>query len=106
MYQSPGTKQTIPYMSRITTTLSQTRRHFYINMAFCNLIRHKRRSAIAVSVVTFSVITILLVSGFIEWMFWGMRESTINSQLGHIQISRPGYHEAGKADPYAFAQLP
>jgi len=31
-----------------------------------------------------------------------MREATIKTQLGHIQIVRPGYHDAGKADPYAF----
>ena len=34
--------------------------------------------------------------------FLDFRESTIKSQLGHLQIMRPGYHDAGKADPYAF----
>ncbi len=31
-----------------------------------------------------------------------MRESTIRSQLGHIQIVKPGYMEKGIADPYSF----
>lgn len=31
-----------------------------------------------------------------------MRDSTIRSQLGHIQIVRPGYYEKGIADPYSF----
>lgn len=44
----------------------------------------------------------ILASGFIEYIFWTFRESTIKSQLGHIQIVRPGYHLDGKADPYAF----
>ncbi|MCC2680570.1 MAG: hypothetical protein K0S36_134 [Nitrosospira multiformis] len=66
------------------------------------MVRHKRRSAIAVGAVTFGIIALILAAGFIEWIFWGMREATIESQLGHIQISRPGYQEAGKADPYAY----
>ncbi len=31
-----------------------------------------------------------------------MRESTIHSQLGHLQIVKPGYFESGRADPYGF----
>ncbi len=45
---------------------------------------------------------LMLANGFIEWIFVDFRESTIKSQLGHLQIVRPGYHDAGKADPYAF----
>lgn len=71
-------------------------------LAFRNIVRQKRRSSIAIGAVAFGIIALILASGFIEWIFWGMREATIESQLGHIQISRPGYQEAGKADPYAF----
>ena len=31
-----------------------------------------------------------------------MRESTIQSRLGHIQVTRPGYFQTGSADPFAF----
>jgi putative ABC transport system permease protein len=71
-------------------------------LAFRNILRQKRRSAITLSAVAFGVIALILVNGFIEWIFWGMREATIKTQLGHIQIVRPGYHDAGKADPFAF----
>jgi putative ABC transport system permease protein len=73
-----------------------------LSLAFRNILRQRRRSAIALAAISFSVIALVLVSGFIEWIFWAMREATIKTQLGHIQIVRPGYHEAGKADPYAF----
>lgn len=43
-----------------------------------------------------------LASGFIAWIFDDMRDSTVRSQLGHIQIVRPGYFEKGIADPYSF----
>lgn len=76
-------------------------KHFF-KLALRNLTRQKRRSTIAIAVVIFSCAVIILTSGFVEWIFWGMRESTIHSQLGHIQIVKPGYFEAGKADPYRF----
>ena len=44
----------------------------------------------------------MLSSGYIEWIFWANRELTTVNQLGHIQVSRPGYHEEGQANPWAF----
>ncbi|SEL37288.1 putative ABC transport system permease protein [Nitrosovibrio tenuis] len=72
------------------------------NLAFRNIARQRRRSAIAVGAVGFGITALILANGFIEWIFLDFRESTIKSQLGHLQIVRPGYHGAGKADPYAF----
>ena len=72
------------------------------SLAFRNVVRQKRRSAIAIGAVAFGITALLLASGFIEWIFLDFRESTIRSQLGHVQIVKPGYHDAGKADPYAF----
>ena len=43
-----------------------------------------------------------LANGFIEWIYVDMRESTIRAHLGHLQIVRPGYHEAGHADPFGY----
>jgi putative ABC transport system permease protein len=71
-------------------------------LAARNIFRQKRRSAIAVGAVAFGITALILASGFIEWIFLDFRESTIKSQLGHIQIVRRGYHDAGKAEPYAF----
>jgi putative ABC transport system permease protein len=72
------------------------------NLAFRNIVRQRRRSAIAIAAVAFGITALILANGFIEWIFLDFRESTIKSQLGHLQIVRPGYHDAGKADPYAF----
>lgn len=72
------------------------------NLAFRNVARQKRRSTIAMGSVAFGITALILASGFIEWIYLDMRESTIKSQLGHLQIVRPGYHDAGKANPYAF----
>lgn len=48
------------------------------------------------------VTSLLLASGFINWIYQDMRESTIHSQLGHVQITRPGFLREGIADPYSF----
>lgn len=73
-----------------------------LSLALRNVLRQRRRSAVAAGSVAFGITALLLAGGFIEWVFWDFRESTIQSQLGHIQIVRPGYHDAGKADPNAF----
>lgn len=71
-------------------------------LAFRNLWRNPSRTAISVLSVAGGVVAFLLASGFIEWIFQDMRESTIRSQLGHLQIVKPHYFDKGIADPYAF----
>ena len=73
-----------------------------IHLAARNLRRNTKRTLVAVLTVACGVIAYLLAGGFINWVFESMREGTIHSQLGHIQIVRPGYFEKGIADPYAF----
>lgn len=72
------------------------------NIATRNLIRQKYRSAISLSAVIFGVCGLILTSGFVEWIFMELRETSIRSQLGHLQITRPGYWDEGKANPYQF----
>ena len=71
-------------------------------MALRNVVRQKRRSAVAVGAVAFGIAALIIAGGFIEWIFVAFREDTIQSQLGHLQIAKPGYQEAGKADPYKY----
>lgn len=71
-------------------------------LALRSIIRQKRRSIIAIGAIAFGVVALILASGFIESILVAFREATIKSHLGHLQIVRPGYHEFGKADPYAF----
>ncbi len=71
-------------------------------LATRNLRRNKQRTLVATLTVAFGIVAFLLAGGFIAWVFEQMREDTIHSQLGHIQIVRPGYFEKGIADPYAF----
>ncbi|MGE5386977.1 MAG: ABC transporter permease [Betaproteobacteria bacterium] len=54
------------------------------------------------STVAAGIVAFLLAGGFIAWIFHDMREATIHSQLGHLQVVRPGYFDKGIADPYRY----
>lgn len=71
-------------------------------LAARNIVRQRRRSAIAICAVAFGIAALILATGFIEHIFLIFREGTIKSQFGHLQIVKPGYHDVGKANPYAF----
>lgn len=67
-----------------------------------NLTRNRRRALTALLTIGMAVIAMVLADGFVQWVFWAMREGTIQSQLGHIQVVRPGFNQAGAADPFAY----
>jgi putative ABC transport system permease protein len=67
-----------------------------------NLLRNRRRALTALLTIAAGVIAMVLADGFIQWIYWAMREATIQSQLGHIQIVRPGFLQAGAASPYDY----
>ncbi|WP_332670186.1 ABC transporter permease [Aromatoleum sp.] len=73
-----------------------------VRLAARNLLRQRRRAALALGIVCGGVIAYLLAGGFIEWVFQSMRHGAIYSQLGHVQITRPGYFREGLGDPYKY----
>ena len=73
-----------------------------VRLAALNLMRQPRRTMLALITVSCGVIAFLLAGGFINWIFHDMRESTIHSQLGHLQVTRPGYFREGLGDPYNY----
>jgi putative ABC transport system permease protein len=73
-----------------------------LRLAARDLTRNHTRTLISLSAIAFGVIALLLAGGFVEWIFWAIREAAIQTGLGHIQISRPGFREAGFANPKGF----
>jgi len=55
-------------------------------LAFRNVFRNRRRTVMTLLMVGGGVAGLLLVGGFFAFMFRGLRESTIRTGLGHIQI--------------------
>ncbi len=58
----------------------------FLLLAFRNVFRNRRRTIMTLIMVGGGVAGLLLVGGFFARMFWGLRESTINDGLGHMQI--------------------
>jgi putative ABC transport system permease protein len=73
-----------------------------VRLAARNLLRQRRRTLLALATVCGGVVAYLLAGGFIEWVLQSMRHGAIYSQLGHIQITRPGYFREGLGDPYRY----
>ena len=71
-------------------------------IAWRNVLRHRRRTAIALGAIAFGVVALIVAGGFIEWIFVDFRESSIRSHLGHIQVTRSGYRDGSAADPFAY----
>jgi putative ABC transport system permease protein len=73
-----------------------------LNLAARDLFRNRARTLISLSAIAFAVVALLLAGGFIEWIFWAIRESSIQTGLGHVQVSRVGFRESGCADPHRY----
>ena len=71
-------------------------------LALRNILRQRRRSLTAIAAIGFGVVSLMLAAGYIEWSYWSIREESTINQTGHIQISRPGFHQDGRSDPFAY----
>lgn len=74
--------------------------------AFRNVTRQIHRSRAALTAIAFGVVAMILATGFIDWNLRFGRDNTIESQLGHLQLMKPGFLENGRADPYAYLLPP
>ena len=69
-----------------------------VKLALRNVFRNRRRTAIT-SPPWPSGFIHHPVRGFVNFIFISVRESTIKSQVGHIQLYRKGFFEKGSAAP-------
>ena len=68
-------------------------------LALRNIFKNKRRTAMTFMAIISGMTGIIVFGGFIEFTYQGLRETTIRTQLGHVQIYKKGYSEQGIADP-------
>jgi len=74
----------------------------YLKLAVRNVFRNRRRTLITLAAMGFGAAAIIVFGGFVHSIYFGVRESTIRSQVGHIQIYRKGYSEKGNLAPYDY----
>lgn len=68
-------------------------------LAFRNIFRNRLRTALTLAAIVCGVAAIIVSGGFVEDVFVQLREATIHSRLGHVQIFRAGYLEYGRREP-------
>lgn len=65
----------------------------FMKLGFRSLFRQKRRTAVTLLVITFGIGCLLLAKGHSLYINWGLRESTIHSETGHLQIYNQEFFE-------------
>ncbi|MFU0445966.1 ABC transporter permease [Pseudocitrobacter faecalis] len=64
-----------------------------VKFSFLNLFRHKRRSFSTITAIVLGGVAIFLYGGFIDYSFWILKEQTIRTNIGHVQIYNNRYFE-------------
>jgi len=65
----------------------------FLKLGFRSLFRQKRRTMITLLVITFGIGCLLLARGHSTYINWGLRETTIHSETGHLQFYHADYFE-------------
>lgn len=74
----------------------------FIKLAFKNVFRNLRRTTITGLVMVFGSVALILAGGFMNYTFWGLSESAIRGQYGHLQIFNPEYFEQEEDTPLQY----
>jgi len=74
----------------------------YLKIAFLNIFRNKRRTFLTMLVIVSGITSIIIFGGYVQYQYWGLRESFIRTQLGHIQVYKKGYTQEGNIDPLQY----
>lgn len=61
-----------------------------LRLAWRNIWRNGRRTALSIGIVCVGTCALLMVWGFVSATFWGLRELTISSGIGNIQVGTRG----------------
>ena len=73
-----------------------------VKLAVRNIFRHRLRAGLTLGAIMFGVVGLILSGGFVEDMLFQLRDNTIHSQLGHLQVYKAGYSKYGRRDPYHY----
>jgi putative ABC transport system permease protein len=77
--------------------LAAARRQVLI--AWRNARRNVRRTGLTVAAIAAGTAALVVLGGYMDSAFWGLRETTIRNHLGHLQVVRSGYAEHRLTSP-------
>ncbi|HVF64128.1 MAG TPA: ABC transporter permease [Casimicrobiaceae bacterium] len=73
-----------------------------LRLAFRNMLRQRARAGLTLAAIALGVASLALSGGFVEDILHQLREATIRSQLGHVQVLKAGRSVSGGQQPYEF----
>lgn len=76
----------------------------WIKLSWLNVIRNTRRSLIAISIIALGTFSLTIAAGYVLASFEGLRESTIQGGLGHIQLALPNAFIDKEVDQGGFSE--
>jgi putative ABC transport system permease protein len=71
-------------------------------LAWRNVLRQRRRTAVTLSAIVFGVASLILAGGFVADVFVQLAEALIHAKTGHLQIGRQGFFSFGSRSPERF----
>ncbi|MEO8186832.1 MAG: ABC transporter permease [Burkholderiaceae bacterium] len=71
-------------------------------LALRNIFRQRARTCLTLVAIALGVASLVLSGGFVEDILLQLREATIRSQLGHLQIYKQGQFSSGGHRPFDF----
>lgn len=71
-----------------------------IRIAFHSLLAHRRKTWAIVASVTLGICALILVGGYYEYNYWGLKQSLIRSQYAHLQIYPRDYLKDRDVSPF------
>ena len=72
-----------------------------LNLAVRNIFRNRRRTILTFFAIASGMASIIVFGGFVSYTYFALREQTIHSQLGHLNIFKSGYSaHPGDASKY------
>jgi putative ABC transport system permease protein len=67
-----------------------------------NILRQRTRAGLTLAAIALGVASLVLSGGFVEDILLQLREATIRSQLGHLQVFKRGYSASGGHQSFDF----
>ena len=71
-------------------------------LALRNILRQRTRTALTLAAIALGVASLILAGGYVDDTLLQLRESTIKSRLGHLQVYKAGLHESSGQRPFDY----
>lgn len=72
---------------------------FWPRLALRSMLRNRRRTTLTFLAIIAGMVGMMVFGGFVSYTFQALREETIRSGMGHLQVYRKGYAENSIAEP-------